>query len=235
MPRRFFYDLCAMTELRFFDPTVVPIAAIDTHLPKPNPASMSLHGLRQRFLKPPPWKSELSKEPRFSDRAVTHAAVLIPLVKRERVSILLTTRTANLSSHSGQIAFPGGKVDASDESEIAAALREAHEEVGLTPNDIEVLGILPTYSTGSGFIVTPVVALVQPDRACVQSAVEVADVFEVPLDFLMDPTNHRHHVYEWEQAQRHWISMPYQDGTTQRFIWGATAAMLRNLYRFLSA
>jgi 8-oxo-dGTP pyrophosphatase MutT (NUDIX family) len=152
---------------------------------------------------------------------------------REHLTVLLTQRAADLSSHSGQIAFPGGKVDPRDTAATETALREAHEEVGLACHHAKVLGSLPTYTTGSAFVVTPVVALVQPDFEPATNPQEVADVFEVPLSFLMNPANHRHHVSHWGGVRRQWISMPYQDTQQERFIWGATAAMLRNLYRFM--
>jgi len=138
-----------------------------------------------------------------------------------------------MNSHSGQIAFPGGKADPEDSDAVATALREAYEEVGLERQYVEVIGSLPIYTTGSAFIVTPVVALVKPGFTLLPNADEVADVFEVPLDFLMNPANHRHHVVDWAGEQRSWLSMPYMDGSTERFIWGATAGMLRNFYRFL--
>ncbi|QBM29588.1 putative NUDIX hydrolase [Hydrogenophaga pseudoflava] len=192
-------------------------------------------GLRERFARPPVWTPELVRERRFTDRAPAPAAVLIPLVVRERLGLLLTQRTAHLSTHSGQIAFPGGKVDAEDRDATAAALREAQEEIGLEPAHVEVLGRLPEYVTGTQFHITPVVALVQPGFTLLPNPGEVDDVFEVPLDFLMDPVNHRRHGFEWNGEMREWYSMPYQEGATERFIWGATAGMLRNLYRFLTA
>jgi len=151
-------------------------------------------------------------------------------------AVLLTERTSNLSTHSGQVAFPGGRVDPEDANIAAAALREAWEEVGLSAQYIEVLGNLPTYTTVTSFIVTPVVALVQPDFELTINPYEVAEAFEVPLAWLMDPANHRHHtVPAPDGTRRQWYSMPYQDGADERFVWGATAGMLRNLYRFLSA
>ena len=192
-------------------------------------------GLRERFARPPVWTPQLVRERRFTDRAPAPAAVLIPLVVRERLGLLLTQRTAHLSTHSGQIAFPGGKVDAEDRDATAAALREAQEEIGLEPAHVEVLGRLPEYVTGTQFHITPVVALVQPGFTLLPNPGEVDDVFEVPLDFLMDPVNHRRHGFEWNGEMREWYSMPYQEGATERFIWGATAGMLRNLYRFLTA
>jgi len=164
-----------------------------------------------------------------------HAAVLIPIVMRPAPTVLLTQRTAHLSTHAGQVAFPGGKLDAQDVDATAAACREAFEEVGLTQDCIDVLGHLPSYTTGSSFAVTPVVALVSPDYGVVPNPNEVSDVFEVPLAFLMNPANHRHHEVIWQGELRHWLSMPYPDTQGERFIWGATAGMLRNFYRFLSA
>ena len=176
---------------------------------------------------------------RCFDRARRHAAVLIPIVLHSLAqggpTILLTQRTAHMSSHAGQIAFPGGKVDATDADASAAALREAWEEVGLAPGYVEVIGELPAYVTGTAFIVTPVVALVQPGFTLLHQPEEVADAFEVPLAFLMNPAHHRRHAFDWEGVQREWFSMPYTDAEGERFIWGATAGMLRNFYRFLSA
>ncbi len=190
--------------------------------------------LQQRFAAGLAWTPEFRAEPKFSDRVPAHAAVLIALVLREEVTVLLTQRTAHLSTHSGQIAFPGGKVDDTDVDATAAALREAREEIGLAAHYVEVLGTLPTYTTGSAYIVTPVVALVHPGFSLAPNPDEVADVFEVPLGFLMNPGNHRRHKLEWQGEQREWLSIPYHDATGERFIWGATAGMLRNLYRFLS-
>lgn len=192
-------------------------------------------GLRQRFASPPEWVPELLREKPFAERAPAHAAVLIPLVMRERPTLLLTQRTMHLSTHSGQIAFPGGRLDDTDADATAAALRETFEEIGLRSEQVEVLGSMPVYVTGTAFIVTPVVGLVQPGFVLQPNPHEVDDVFEVPLDFLMDPANHRRHAWEWEGVAREWYSMPYQDGSRERFIWGATAGMLRNFYRLLVA
>jgi 8-oxo-dGTP pyrophosphatase MutT (NUDIX family) len=126
-------------------------------------------------------------------------------------------------------------VDDTDVDAIMAALREAQEEVGLAADFIQVLGTLPIYTTGSAFNITPVVALITPGFTLEPNAGEVADVFEVPLDFLMNPAHHRRHTLIAEGLRRDWFSMPYQDAQTERFIWGATAGMLRNFYRFLIA
>lgn len=208
---------------------------VDRHLPAVGDAALAPAGLRQRFLHPPSWRPELVAEKKFMDRPLMHAAVLIPIVLRAAPTVLLTQRTAHLSTHAGQIAFPGGKLDVQDADATATACREAFEEVGLARSCIDVLGRLPIYTTGSSFAVTPVVALVQPDFSLVLNPNEVADAFEVPLAFLMDPAHHRHHEVMWQGALRHWLSMPYPDPQGERFIWGATAGMLRNFYRFLSA
>ncbi|OPF64229.1 MULTISPECIES: CoA pyrophosphatase [Hydrogenophaga] len=218
-----------------FDPRQVPVLHGAEGLAAAPAGRLTPEGLRERFARPPVWTPELVRERRFTDRAPAPAAVLIPLVVRERLGLLLTQRTAHLSTHSGQIAFPGGKVDAEDRDATAAALREAQEEIGLEPAHVEVLGRLPEYVTGTQFHITPVVALVQPGFTLLPNPGEVDDVFEVPLDFLMDPVNHRRHGFEWNGEMREWYSMPYQEGATERFIWGATAGMLRNLYRFLTA
>lgn len=201
------------------------------------PSKFNAQAIRQRFANPPDWNPEIAGDSRFSDRKPQEAAVLIPLVTRSQgLQVLLTQRSTNLSSHSGQIAFPGGKIDPEDASPIDAALREAEEEIGLHSQHITVLGNLPIYLTGSAFLITPVVALVAEDYQITPNPHEVADVFEVPLDFLMNPANHRRHSTLWEGKQREWFSMPYYDNAvpTERYIWGATAGMLRNLYQFLS-
>jgi 8-oxo-dGTP pyrophosphatase MutT (NUDIX family) len=224
-----------LSKLPNFDPRTVPVLAIDTHLPAIGQEALAPQALRQRFLSPPYWQPEILTERRFSDRELARASVLVPVVMRDRPTVLLTERTTHLSTHSGQVAFPGGRQDETDLDAAHTALREAHEEIGLDPGMIEVIGQMPTYTTGSQFIVTPVVALVSPDHRLMLNAFEVADAFEVPLEFLMNPAHHRHHALEWAGARREWFSMPYMDGTSERFIWGATAAMLRNFYRFLSA
>jgi 8-oxo-dGTP pyrophosphatase MutT (NUDIX family) len=233
-------DQVALSSLPYFDPRTVPVVGVDGHLPAVPAAQLLPAALRQRFVSPPLWTPEVTREIRFSNRQPAYAAVLIPVVMRERPTVLLTLRTAHMSTHSGQVAFPGGKSDDTDADAAATALREAYEEVGLAVSYAEVIGTLPIYTTGTAFIITPVVALVTPGFKVQANPDEVADVFEVPLDFVMNPSNHRRHVFEWESVRREWLSMPYQDraedGTvTERFIWGATAGILRNFYRFLSA
>ncbi|GAB3777397.1 CoA pyrophosphatase [Ramlibacter monticola] len=224
-----------LSKLPGFDPREVPVLAADEHLPAIAPAHLAPEALRQRFAWPPQWQPELRLEPAFTNRRTALASVLIPVVTRERPMVLLTQRTAHLSTHSGQVAFPGGKRDDTDVDAADTALREAHEEIGLDRALAEVIGELPTYTTGTMFVITPVVALVRPEYHLALNAHEVADAFEVPLDFLMDPAHHRRHALEFGGSRREWFSMPYRDGERERFIWGATAGMLRNLYRFLAA
>lgn len=223
-----------------FDPEALPVVGIDHHLPAVATALLSEQALRGRFANPPAWVPEIVQERRFFDRAAANASVLVPLVLRDNITVLLTERTAHLNDHPGQISFPGGRVQAGDADATATALRETEEEVGLAASHIDVLGRLPEYTTGTGFIVTPVVALVRPDFSPQPDPFEVAEVFEVPLAFLMDPRNHRRHVVEVGGVRREFLSMPWngpdRHGDPRRyFIWGATAAMLRNLYRFFSA
>ena len=196
--------------------------------------------LRLRFRTPPSWAPESSVEKRFGDREPAAASVLVAIVLRDVPTVLLTRRTDHLTDHPSQISFPGGRAEAFDADAVATALREAHEEIGLESAQVEVLGALPTYTTGTGFVVTPVVGLVRPGFDIHADPFEVAEVFEAPLAWLMDPSNHQRHAVDVEGVRREFFSMPWPGvdagGQPRRyFIWGATAAMLRNLYRFLSA
>ncbi len=227
--------LIPLSKLLNFDPRAVPAITPDALLPAITAAKLSPAALRHRFLLSAAWQPEVIVEPRLSERVPVAASVLVPIVLREQPTVLLTLRTQHMTSHSGQIAFPGGKQDADDEDLLATAMREAYEEVGLPPQFVQVLGTLPVYLTGTGFSITPVVALVEQGFPVVRNVHEVDEVFEVPLEFLMNPANHRRHALELDGNRREWLSMPYHDGQTERFIWGATAGMLRDLYRFLSA
>jgi 8-oxo-dGTP pyrophosphatase MutT (NUDIX family) len=191
--------------------------------------------LRARFRQSLEWTPDIVRERKFAQREPALAAVLIGIVMREEPTVLLTQRTAHLSTHSGQVAFPGGKVDETDHDVVATALRESHEEVGLEPGLVQVLGTISDYVTGTAFVVTPVVGLIPPDHILTPNPHEVASVFEVPLAFLMNPAYHRRHVLDAEGRRREWFSMPYRDGDEERFIWGATAGMIRNFYRYLMA
>ena len=163
---------------------------------------------------------------------LTLAAVLVPLVKREpELTVLLTLRTSHLQAHAGQVAFPGGRIEASDLDPVQAALREAEEEVGLPPDHVSVIGRLDTYITGTGYEITPVVGLVRAPYPVRPDPHEVADVFEVPLAFVLDRANHERHSREFKGRIRSFFVLPYPG----RYIWGATAGMLVNLAEVLSA
>jgi 8-oxo-dGTP pyrophosphatase MutT (NUDIX family) len=163
--------------------------------------------------------------------ALTPAAVLVAMVEREqRLSVLLTQRTAHLEHHPDQIALPGGRIDPGDSDAIAAALREAEEEIGLPASHVEVIGRLDTYITATGFEITPVVSLARVPFAERLDPFEVAELFEVPLSFIVDPANHERHTRELRGRERSYYVLPYEN----RYIWGATAAMLVNLAEVLS-
>lgn len=158
------------------------------------------------------------------------AAVLIPVVARAEATVLLTQRSGALSSHAGQISFPGGRIDAGDTTPIDTALREAEEEIGLARHLVRPLGYMPPFLSRTGYRIVPVVSLVQPGFELTLNASEVTDAFEVPLAFLMDPANHQYQSREWQGRRRWFYAMPYGD----RYIWGITAGILRNLWERLS-
>jgi len=222
------------------DPQRVPVVSTDAHLPALSADRLTPEFFRKRFSENLVWQPEIAGDGRLSSRAPAHASVLIPVVLREHgPSVLLTRRTAHLRDHAGQISFPGGRVEIHDDDVVATALRETEEEVGLARQHIEVIGCLPIYTTVTAFQVTPVVGLVTPGFTLALDDFEVAEAFEVPLKFLMTPAYHRRHQVEFEGRMRQFLSMPWRGpdaaGTQQDyFIWGATAAMLRNLYSFLS-
>ena len=164
-------------------------------------------------------------------RPIRLAAVLVPVVARAEPMVLLTQRSAHLKEHAGQISFPGGKIDPGDASPMAAALREADEEIGLAADRIEPIGYLDLYLTTFGFRIVPLVARVAPEFALTLNRDEVDDAFEVPLAFLMSPENHQRKSREWNGLTRHFYEMPFGD----RYIWGATAGILRNLYERIYA
>jgi len=217
-----------------FDPTQLPVKSVAGEAPVA-PASLSPAALRARFTQTLAWDPEISTE--IDSRLGTplrRAAVLIPLVERPGgVTVLLTRRTDHLTSHAGQISFPGGRAEDYDSSPIETALRETEEEIGLARRHIEIIGVLPDYATVSAYRVTPVVALVAPPFTLQVDPGEVAEAFEVPLAYLMDGLHHqrRELVLPQGAGSRAFYAMPYE----QYFIWGATAAMLRNLFHFLRA
>lgn len=187
--------------------------------------TLDLERLRASLLSEP-LSGHFVQEDGVDDQPLTPAAVLFPIVLRDSgQTVLLTQRTAHLRDHAGQISFPGGRVEAEDLSPSHTALRETEEEIGLPRERIEILGFLPEYRTGTGFRVTPVVALVLPPFDLRPDPFEVAEVFEVPLAFLLDPANHQQHSLHYRGALRNYFAMPYGD----YFIWGATAGMIRSL------
>jgi 8-oxo-dGTP pyrophosphatase MutT (NUDIX family) len=219
-----------------FDPKQIPVAGMAGEPPLPA-ERMTPAWLRERFANPPHWSPELAGDSAPGNPGAKPASVLIPLVERRHLdgerkgeaflSVLLTQRTAHLKDHAGQISFPGGRAEDYDASPVDTALRETEEEIGLHRRYVDVIGILPEYMTITGYRVTPVVGIVTPPFELSPDANEVAEAFEVPLSFLMDGSNHERRGF----TGRHFYAMPYAD----YFIWGATAAMLRNLYHFLRA
>jgi 8-oxo-dGTP pyrophosphatase MutT (NUDIX family) len=170
---------------------------------------------------------------RIGGNPLRDAAVLVPVVDRgDEASVILTLRNANMRKHSGQVAFPGGVIDPEDgHVPEVAALREAHEEIGLERSRVEIVGRLPKYLTTTGYSITPVLGLVRPPFQLELNEAEVADAFEVPLSFLMNPENHRRESRVWQNKERFYYTMPFGD----RFIWGATAGIIRTLYERLYA
>jgi len=163
---------------------------------------------------------------------ITEAAVLVPLVAHpEGVNVLLTQRTSHLTDHGNQISFPGGRVEASDISREDTALRETEEEVGLPRSQVELLGRLPDYEIPSGFRITPVVGWIEPPLDLQPDVFEVAEIFEAPLPYFLEPANYQRRQYHFRERHRHYMAIPYQG----RYIWGATAAMLYSLCRMLGA
>ncbi|WP_249225557.1 CoA pyrophosphatase [Tardiphaga alba] len=160
------------------------------------------------------------------ERPIRPAAVLIGIVEHEQPTVLLTQRSAHLNDHAGQISFPGGKIDATDASPLEAALREAEEEVGLDRSFVDPIGYLDLYATGFGFRIVPTVARVKPGFALTINENEVESAFEVPLSFLMNPDNHQVHSKDFRGVERSYYAMPF----AERYIWGATAGILRVLY-----
>lgn len=181
----------------------------------------------------PVTRGDLDLDPTLWTRAgvsaTRPAAVLVPVVDHGEPTVLLTQRTAELPSHAGQIAFPGGKIDPDDDGPLDAALREAEEEIGLDPARVGILGELPLYQTVTGFRIHPVVGWITPPFELRPDPFEVAEAFEVPLHFVLDPENHRRQSYRRGPVTRGYYVLPYQG----RFIWGATAGILVNLARLL--
>jgi 8-oxo-dGTP pyrophosphatase MutT (NUDIX family) len=215
-----------------FDPELLPVEAIGGEPALPS-ERLTPAWLRGRFAAAPSWEPELNGQP-WTGQALKRAAVLLPIVRRsEGLTMLLTQRTDHLINHGGQVSFPGGRTEEHDSSPIETALRETGEEIGLPRRHVEILGVLPEHITVTGYRVTPVVGLVTPPFELAADPNEVAEIFEVPLGFLMDGMNHQRLSVELPDGagRRSFYAMPYE----RFFIWGATAAMLRNLFHFLRA
>jgi 8-oxo-dGTP pyrophosphatase MutT (NUDIX family) len=196
------------------------------------PLELDPERLRRRFAAGEPVEMLYGDQGIDAERAAARrrASVLVPIVTRpEALTVLLTRRTAHLKNHSGQIAFPGGGAEPRDASPEATALRETEEEIGLEPARVEVIGRLSDYHTRTDYRVTPVVGLVTPPFELRLDAHEVDEAFEVPLAFLLDPANHQRQQREFQGRTVPFYAIPYRD----YYIWGATAGMLINLYRFL--
>lgn len=218
---------------KFIDPTVQPVEAVAEGA-SVSADRLTAEALRRRFAFPPEWQPEVKEEKRFVDRDWLSAAVLVPLVDRPGgMSVLLTQRSMRLKDHPGQISFPGGRVDEEDDTHIETALREAKEEIGIDRDRVEILGLMPEYRTGSGFKVIPVVSIVHPPFEISLNKREVEDAFELPFSFFMNGTNYQIRSADFPNAlgRRRFYTIPCNG----RFVWGATAAMLRNLYHFIRA
>jgi 8-oxo-dGTP pyrophosphatase MutT (NUDIX family) len=218
-----------------FDPASMALEYTGAEDPL-HPERLKVDWIRDRFSAPPDWKPELSSDyllPTAFNPPMP-ASVLVPIVVRETgPAVLFTRRTDHLNDHPGQVSFPGGRVEESDASAIDTALRETQEEIGLDRGHIDVIGRLPDYLTASGFRVMPIVSIVHPPFELLPDPFEVAEVFEVPLSFLMSGMNHRRMQADFPRGmgRRSFYAIPYE----QYFIWGATAGMLRNLFHFLRA
>ena len=218
-----------------FDPELIPVESIASEVAV-DAERLTSDWLRRRFAAATDWTPEFTDEHRLrsQEKEMTAASVLLPIIERPQgLTMLLTQRTAHLTDHGGQVSFPGGRADQEDQSPIHTALRETEEEIGLQRQHIEVIGTLPDYMTGTGYHVTPVVALVKPPFTLRAEPFEVAEIFEVPLAFLMNGHHHQRRTVDLPNGggRRTFYAMPYE----RFFIWGATAGMLRNLFHFVRA
>ncbi len=231
-----------------FDPEAAPITGVASG-PAIDLSALTPARLRRVFASPRPWQPEVTDEirrPRFRAGMTDYvpASVLVPIVVHDDADVaaridasrgptmLFTERTAHLNAHAGQVSFPGGSAEPDDADVVATALRETEEEIGLARERVEVIGRLTDYLTVTGFRIAPIVALVHPPFTLTLDAFEVAESFEVPLAFLLDPANHQRREATTDDGEvRRFTAMPYGD----HFIWGATAAMLRNFYLFMAA
>ncbi|SHG86247.1 8-oxo-dGTP pyrophosphatase MutT, NUDIX family [Pollutimonas bauzanensis] len=220
-----------------FDPQAQPVVQSEI-LPPLSEASIQLDFICSAFACPVEWQVE----PVFSDsfqadfpdsQDAIRAAVLFPLVQRPSgLHVLFTRRASHLHDHAGQISFPGGRIEPTDRDAMSAALRETYEEIGVPPDFIELIGTQPSFLTSTRFTMKPIIGLIRPGFTITPDVTEVAEVFEVPLSVLMDTRLHRLHEAQLpEGGHRYYFSMTWHS----YFIWGATAALIRNFYHYLAA
>lgn len=220
-----------------FDPTIQPVVSTQVLAPL-LPESLELDFIRQAFKLPVDWNVEPLFKQSFhadlqSDQALRRAAVFVPLVQRPSgLHVVFTRRADHLYDHAGQVSFPGGRIEPTDQDEVAAALRETHEEIGIEPQYIQLFGTHPSYITSTQFTMKPVIGVLKPGFTLKPDLSEVAEVFEVPLSVLLDPNQHRLHYAQIGKGEdRYYFSISWQS----YFIWGATAALIRNFYHYLAA
>lgn len=220
-----------------FDPMIQPVVSTQVLTPL-LPESLELQFIRQAFKLPVNWQVEPLFKNSFQadlqqNEALRRAAVFVPLVQRPSgLHVVFTRRAEHLYDHAGQISFPGGRIEPTDQDEIAAALRETHEEIGIGPEFIQLIGTQPGYITTTRFTMKPVIGSLKPGFTVTPDLSEVAEVFEVPLSVLLDPSQHRLHYAQLGRGEnRYYFSISWQS----YFIWGATAALIRNFYHFLAA
>lgn len=220
-----------------FDPKIQPVVATQVLAPL-LPESLELEFISQAFKLPVDWQVEPIFKRSFhtelqNDQELRHAAVFVPLVQRPSgLHVVFTRRADHLYDHAGQISFPGGRIEPTDQDEIAAALRETQEEIGIGPEYIQLIGTQPSYITSTQFTMKPVIGALKPGFTVTPDLSEVAEVFEVPLSVLLDPSQHRLHYAQIGKGEdRYYFSISWQS----YFIWGATAALIRNFYHYLAA
>ena len=220
-----------------FDPQAQPVVPLPSLAPL-SPACLDLDFICSAFSRPVPWQVEPVFHELFLPSAIQApgikpAAVFVPLIPHDTgLGVLFTRRASHLYNHGGQISFPGGRIEASDPDPVHAALRETHEEIGVDPGFVQLIGTQPAFLTTTQYAMTPVVGVLKPGYTLSPNASEVAEIFEVPLSALMDPRLHQLHCVNFpDGSQRHYFSIRWQS----YFIWGATAALIRNFYHQLAA
>ncbi|MDI9336508.1 MAG: CoA pyrophosphatase [Gammaproteobacteria bacterium] len=211
-----------------------PVVQIDAHLPKLEPPFYQEEYIKTVFTNPRGYVDWNDWNNGHLDANAIQSSVLVGFVLADSPSLIFIQRSTKLRNHAGQIAFPGGKRESGDSSPVQTASREAYEEIGLPVEKINILGVLPDYRTViAPFCITPVVAIIERNFLPFLDGFEVDEVFQVPLAFLFDPSNHHWHISEYQGIARKWLAIPYQENHKTRFIWGATAHIVRQLYERL--